>query len=185
MERNHNWVHPMIEIIELDAKKMEVLKEIANSNLLVAQMKAELMELEKGKEDFFAKRENEVLGRIHKLLNNSRILIDEANTNYTLVHNFYETLKGFSDYLKKAHAIFKESVAEFQEKSQVWQNAREQEISDLRKALKFDQDSLDRDKEFIKSKKAELEKEKKYIEEQQESLNKNRLELEKLWNQKK
>lgn len=156
-----------MEITELDKKKMEVVKELADMNVLLAKTQDELSELEKGKEDFIWKRENEVLGRIHKLLNNSRILLEETNANYTLVHSFYETLKGFSEHISKAHDNFLEMVESFNEKNELWEkglNEREEDLSRLSQEVNGDQVSINKQKDFIKGKEKELEKETKHIE---------------------
>ena len=43
----------MEQITELDKTKMDVLKEVAESNVLLGGMKAEMLKLESDKEKFF------------------------------------------------------------------------------------------------------------------------------------
>lgn len=173
-----------MEITELDNLKMRTLKEVADSNLLVSQIKAELLELESQKEQFFTKRDNEVLARIHKLLNHSRILLEETNTNYTQVHQFYETLKGFSEYLGRAQESFNKNVEDFTEKSFKWQETitqQESNISDLKKETQQDKESLEREKQFIAKKRKQLEIDIKHLESQQQAFETSYKSLQQLW----
>lgn len=175
MEHNHAG---FMETEELDKLKFQTLKEIADSNLLVAKMKAELADLEKDKETFFLKRENEVLGRIHKLLNGSRTILEETETNYKKVHQFYEVLREYSDYLSKSHDTFFEIVNDFNKKGEVWKkdiDKQTEEISEQKKSLKLQEESIEKEKKFIKDRMVELKKEEKHIESKQRQI-KNALE---------
>lgn len=178
----------MMQIEELDHKKMEVMKEISDINVLTAKSKAELIQLEKEKEVFLSRRDNEILVRIHKLLNNSRSILEETNSNYTLVHSFYETVKGFSEYISEIHKSLLVQIDDFSEKNELWQaeiNEREREISDISKQLYIERESMNREKEAIKNKRAELEKDTKHLESQQASFQTSYKELKKLWEKTK
>lgn len=165
-----------MEVQNIEKLKMDTLREVADSNMLVASMKAELVELEKEKGEFFRVRENEVLARIHKLLNHSRILLEETDKNYVHVHQFYEVLTVFAQQVTKAHEDFKKYVASFEEKSIEWNNQVEEQekvISQLRADLQREEKSLDSEREFIKSKKIELEKSQSNLESLWNNLKKN------------
>ena len=175
-------------IQELDAQKMKVMKEIADTNLLVAGMKAELLKLEEDKEKFFVLRDNEVLGRIHKLLNNSRVLLDETRDNYIFTHDFYETIKIYSEDVKEGYQVLQGIIAEFSEKAVTWQEEiknQETEIVEMKKDLQRDKESMDREKEFLQKKKKAVDDDRKRLESQQEALATSYKELKNLWNKLK
>lgn len=90
MEHNHTG---FMETQELEKQKMDVLREMAECNMLIGSLRAEIEKLKKDKEEFLLLRENEVAGRIHKLLNNSRILFQETESNYKTVQEFYSLLR--------------------------------------------------------------------------------------------
>lgn len=162
-----------MEITELDNQKMKVMEELASTQMLISGMKAEMMSLDSKKEEFFVYRENEVLARIHKLLNNSRTLLDEVKTNYEEVHNFYLLLKEFSDFLTGTNTGLTRLMDDFIQKSTEHNailNKREMEIEELRKDLEYDQAGLKRDKNFIEKEKKKIAEAKRHIESQQASL---------------
>lgn len=149
---------------------MQVLEEVANCNLLVAGMKAELLQLEKDKDAFFEKRDNEVNARIKRIIDSSDDLLNKVKTNYQEVHEFYENLKTYSEFLSKAHTDFTKIVSEFTEKSDLWRSEvakQEARVAEIGHEAQRDREGVARDKEFIKGKKKDLENEKKHIESQQ------------------
>lgn len=174
-----------MEAQELEKLQMDSLREIADSNYLVAGMKAELLKLEDRKKTFIAERDKEVLDRVRKLLADSQALLEETKSNYTLVHEFYNGLKVFSEFIKGAGENLTKGIAEFKTKSDEWENEvkkQEEIIFELRKDLRIDQQSLERDKEHLKKKTSELKKERDYLEKQQTEI---QLKLKDLWNKNK
>ena len=81
---------------ELDKQKMDVLREVSESSMLVMGLKAKLIELEEKKEEFFKEREKIAKNRILDLLGDSKTLLDQVHSNYQLTHEFCQTLKGFN-----------------------------------------------------------------------------------------
>lgn len=163
---------------------MDTLREVADSNVLVAQMKAELLELEKDKEDFIKHRENEVLAKIHKLLNSSRLLLDETTSNYLHVHQFYENLKSFSEYLSENHRNLKKIIEKFKENSKNWQDEitlQEEKIIEMKKDIVVDVGILDREKIFIENKKIQLDSDIKELGIQQKNFEKTYENIKTLW----
>lgn len=174
----------MQQITELEQKKMEVLEEVAKANVTLAEVRAEIKNLEEGKEKFYAFRENEVLGRIHKLLNESRILLDETNSNYTYVHAFYEEIERFSGILFEATEMFEKNVSDFTENSEKWNKEierQEKAIIKWHESLKRESEGIDRDKKFIAKKQEEMEKTRRHIESQQQTVKTSIEQLRKIW----
>ncbi len=152
-----------MDIQELDKIKMGVMNEIANGNLKVAGMKADLKKLLADKEDFFKLRENELLGRINTLFNDSKHLLDETKANYSLVHEYYVTLTQFSEWLKQGQLEFEEVVEDFKVQSVEVQrelDAKIEHVSRIRKIMADEKAGIEKDRAFINSQKQSLAKEK-------------------------
>jgi hypothetical protein len=162
-----------MEIKELEKTKMDVLKEVATSSVLVAGMKAEMLSLEKEKDDFFVKRKKEVVDRIKSILQDSRELLDETSSNYKLVHDFYTVLKSFSDTVLESHNKLKENIDDFNESVKLHNlemSKQEEELSHLKKMVKQDSESNEREKKHIKEMHKSLEKEKLKINDSREMI---------------
>ena len=160
-------------IQELDKEKIKVLEEIADINVKVLEAKGTLKQLEDDKEAFIQFRENEVSGRIHKLLNSSRILLSEVSQNYIAIHALYDTISASSDDLSKIYSDFKELVADFKEKSGLADEAiekQEKELQENKNLVKLQSESLDRDKKFIERKKKEIEDDRRKLEDERGTL---------------
>lgn len=163
----------MEQITTLDNQKMAVMQELSKTQMLIAGMKAEMLSLDASKENFFTLRENEVLGRIHKLLNSSRDWLEETKTNFQQVHEFYETVKTFADAVAGVQKEVSALVADFgKEAGEIKQklDAREADIAKLRKTLDIDQGAFKRDKKFFQEQKKELDQTRRLIASERASL---------------
>lgn len=159
-----------METQELDSMKMKTMKEMADANVLLASMKADLKQLNEDKENFFKLRESEVSERITGLLNSSQKLLEEAKLNYGLVHEFYETLKSFSAYLKEGQTQFQEVLLDFKNYSDAAEKdiqRRTEEVEQQRLLLKNERASLEKNKEFNRLQTIKIEKDKAMIKSRQ------------------
>lgn len=174
-----------MEIQELEKLKMDTLREVADSNLLIAGIKAELSKLEDRRKAFIVERDSEVLDRVHGLLVDSQALLEETKSNYSFVQEYYGQLKVFSEFIKKTHENLSKKITEFKNNTVELKNQltqQENTISDLRKDLKIDQQALGRDKEYLKKKTLELQKDREYLDNQQKEFE---LKTKDLWNHSK
>lgn len=102
-----------MDTTELDNTKMKVMKEVADANVLLANTKAEIAKLIGDKDNFFKLREDEVIGRIKKVLEASTELVNKTKSNYALVHEFVDTLKTFADFIKDGQTQLGEAIKSF------------------------------------------------------------------------
>lgn len=107
-----------METQELDNLKMKTMKEVADAQVLLSSMKAEMIKLKSDKDIFFKLREDEVLERIEQVLKDSENLVNQTTSNYQLVHEFVETLKSFADYLKDGQTQLGEVIEDFKKEAE-------------------------------------------------------------------
>lgn len=152
-----------MELNELDNEKMKTMREIAECNILIGEMKAEMSQLESQKNDFFKLRESEVVDRVNKALEDSQGLLDQVKSNYTLVHEFYEILQSFADYLKDGRSQLEEVIKHFQEDA-----AQIVQILEIREhAVKEKESDLSYMRRSVENVKAQIEIEQKKLNEDQ------------------
>lgn len=147
-------------------EKMKVLQEIAQINVLISQGKAELNALEDGKQEFFSKRDKELLDRIKQLLSESSDILDKTKSNYKEVHEFYVLMQSFSEFLHESHKNFSSMVNDFNRNHELYKkdiDHQYEELSRLRKEINLDIISLEKDKKFAIIKRKELEEEARLI----------------------
>lgn len=160
-------------ITQLDNKKMKVLEEMAQVNMIVSGMRAEMLKLEQDKKGFISQREKEVFDCIKEVLNESRSLLDETENNYILVHDFYESIKVFANFLSETHENLKNLMMDFDKKTEKDKKElakQQEEIGEIRKKLKVDNGILGRENAEITKKKQELENIQKKIESERATL---------------
>lgn len=169
---------------ELESGKIKVLKEIADINLLISEGKATLRSIEERQKKLIEDGEVEIQDKISKILVESSNILEKAKGNYAEVHEFYEIIKGFSDYIKKSYQDVNSLIVDFKEKTVLWKDEikkQESQISSIKTELEMDRLSVDRDKKYIKVVKEGMDKERKHIESQQATLETSYEELKKLW----
>lgn len=123
---------------ELDKLKMQTMNEIAESNVLIGNMKAELVKLEEDRENFFKLRSDELVERLEKALDDSHEIVDKTISNYTLVQEFYQILTSYSVFIKESQTQLEEDANEFNLSAQKVVdklNAREAQIDSDRKQI--------------------------------------------------
>ncbi len=130
---------------------MQAAKELADINVLVSQGKALLKKIQEDKDSFVESQKKEVIDVIHKLVEESKNLFEEAKSNYAGVHEFHETLMGFSKFLQDGQAEFKKMLADFAEAS----TAERKEIEEAREEVRKLRQQVEADaNENVREKKA-------------------------------
>lgn len=163
-----------MELTELDQEKMKVVKEIADCNVILSGMKAEILKLREEKEQFIVDRANELEIRLWKFLNDSKELVAETNRNYVTVHNFYVELKEFADEVKIQRQETKDLIQEAKNKMVDLENLmvrKATELSQIRKGINNDLRVIERERNFIKAQKEEMQKERIKINNQLAEIN--------------
>jgi chromosome segregation ATPase len=157
----------MMELtIELEKTKMDVMKEIADSNLILSGLRADIKKMEKDKDEFFQQRQDQLESRLYSFLRNSQSLVKETEENYIYVHNFYEELKKFAELVKEQRNEVKKQLDDLKDKTVDFTNSMNRNIEELSKI-----------RSGINSDFAAIEKEKKYIKQQQVEIAKDRADL--------
>ncbi len=162
-----------METQELDQMKMKAMQEVSEMNLMVAGMKAELAKLQGEKEDFLKDRENEVMGLVDQLLKDSQQMLEETKSNYSLIHEFYETLKSFSAYIKEGQNALEEVFQDFKltsEAVEIELIRKIKEVEQERKLLAIERTGIEKDKAYIKQQTAEIERQKALISSRQQQI---------------
>ena len=99
---------------EIDQEKMKTLKEVADANVKLSEMKADMANLESEKENFFKLREDELIGKLKKTLDESQDFVNQTLSNYKQVKEFNDELVSFSNFIKESQSQLKEFVDSFQ-----------------------------------------------------------------------
>lgn len=162
-----------METQELDSIKMKTMQEIANSNLLIDSMKAELIKLEEDKENFFKLREEEVMTNIKRVVNESQALLEHTKSNYDHVHEFYSVLTSFSDYLKDGQAQLGEAIEDFNREAKAIMKTLDERsalIAHERKQMDAEKSTLDGQRNQINGAQVQLQNDQRLLFDQQETL---------------
>lgn len=148
-----------MEITELEDIKMKVMKEIADSNVILSGLQADIRQLKADKEEFLQVREDQLMSRLSEYLQESKELVDKTEKNYIHVHNFYEELSQFATIIKEVNDKVTLQIKDFSDQCIIAENrikAQEMELSTLRNQLNQDLNGIKKDRAFIESQKQDL-----------------------------
>lgn len=163
-----------METTELDNQKMKVLKEIADSNMILSGLQAEIKKLENDKEAFFQLRKDELSGELARFYRDSKALVDDTEKNYVHVHNFYDELNKFAEVVKQQREDVQGLIVGLNKQSVDFENHLVREIeklSDLKARIKHDMDVVEQERNFVRSQREEMTKEKAVFAARQKELN--------------
>lgn len=169
-----------MDITEVDAQKMDSLKQLAETNLKVSESRVNLSKLQEEEETFIVDREKRTVERVNKVLADSKEIIEEANNNYTAVQELTSVAKDFASYLSEAFNSFRGVRDAHKENQDVWEKHvtdTEEKLSETRKILQIDRKILEIDKETLKKTRQELKKEKQKIDEEWEEVKREKVRL--------
>lgn len=157
----------------ISKEHMDALKALTDLNLKVSEARAELSEIENTKTEYIVEREKEAVERIEASLNASKDILRETRENYGLVSDFCNTMTGFADFLKEAHARFDEAVASFDESKVIFEaemSRQENEIAETKKIIATERVKIANDKKSIENSKKTLEKTARKLEDERGTL---------------
>lgn len=162
-----------METTELENSKMQVLKEIADSNVILSGIKAEIAQAKKDKDQFFQDRQDELNGLLARFLRDSKVMVDETEKNYTFVHNFYGELREFAKMVREQREEVQEMLVDLDKRSVDFANHLIREttkLSELEASIKQDRRVVEDDRTYIRVQKEQLTKEKAIFKTQQINL---------------
>lgn len=146
------------------------MKEIADSNVILSGLQADILKLETDKVRILKQRTDEIDVAINDFKRESKSLVDETENNYTHVHNFYEELKKFAAHVKVQRDEIEELLKDIEGSHVDFNNYIKREvskISELKTKMVSEFQSLEDEREFIKSQRKSMEKERIQMKTQQ------------------
>lgn len=146
---------------------------MADINIKISEGKAALAQLEKLKNSFFEEREVALIKKINKILEESGGILNQAKSNYTEVHALYLEVCECVDFINECYADIKKQVDDFNEKSTAQQETiirKEEELSELRKRLENDFESIKKDRQFVENQRTAMQGERRKLIDGQEAL---------------
>ncbi len=163
-----------METTELNSEKMKVLKEIADSNVILSGLQAEIHKLETDKEAFFQLRQDQLSSRLAEFMRDSKIMVDDTEKNYTHVHNFYEELKKFAELVNEQRDEVEAMLVDLNNKSVDFENHILREtarMSELQTRINQDYRAIEQEQNFIRGQREAMTKEKAVFAAKQKELN--------------
>ncbi len=162
-----------MELHQLEQTKMQIMSELANTNLKISEAKNVIFKLQEEETEYLIEREKKALGKIQNVLQESRNLIEETHQNYAQVEEFCQTLVGFSDFLNESHDKMSLMLETFKKKNELWdENVKIQyeEIARQRKIVEQDTKAIESREQRIEEARLNLVKEREQIESRQQAL---------------
>lgn len=150
-----------MEIIEVEQKKMDALRALADINMRISSTRAELATLDLNKEEYFSKREKEIVDRIAKLVQESREALKEAGVNFDELHAFAKQIFAFSDQITEFHGKLLEINDLLGKKASQFEKYvanQEDKFEEVRKGLKIDLLQLKSSQEALNVREKEVHK---------------------------
>lgn len=149
----------IMEIIEVEQKKMEALRVLSDIQMRISKAREDLSNIDKEKDQYFADRETEVVEKIKTLLSDSQQILIEAGVNFDEVHLFAESVINFSDLVTKFHdrlikiqELLEEKASEFTKVIEVEQKKAEA----IKRELKIDRTQIENDRKALILREKEL-----------------------------
>jgi len=162
-----------MNVQELQQEKIEILRELANTNIQISNAKNTLFKLQEDKTAYLEEREKETLQQIDQLVQESGDIIVQVQKNYDEIHQFCNTISEYSDFLLEAQDKFQSMLETFQARNEVWdENVKRQyqELAVLRKEVEQDQKDIEIRENRIQKKTKDLENQRLQIESKQATL---------------
>lgn len=177
-----------MNIETLEANKMEAIRELSKISSEVANGKAELSKMKVELQEFLDKREQLEKDRIKKLFEESKELVDSINTNFDIIHNYYNEVRSYSTFLGEFHESLLNIMEEMNKDSNAFMELvkkEESRVALLKKESEIVLNDIETERKQIKKDKELIKKEHARIDSRQSLLAQSYKELKKLWNQTK
>jgi len=150
----------IMEIIEIEQKKMDALRVLSETNLEMSKAKALLLELQKNERAYFNDRENRVSVTIQKLMDDSSDVIRSATATYDEIMALSKEISAFVDILVDANTQFDTIISDFERKKEEWDT----EVKEKDKQVEENNRKIESIQTIIKNDKVSISKELKKLE---------------------
>lgn len=158
---------------ELSKEAMDSVNLLAQTNVKIGIAKGALIKLEQEETAYLEEREKKAVGRIQKLFDDSKELLEGIKSNYQEVKQLLRDASSLSDFLVKAYEQFKALVNEFNERDAAWQAQvaqKEEEFGKIRQQIDNDKVRIKNDRDGIQKAKASLVVERRKIDDDRQTL---------------
>jgi len=158
---------------ELEPQKMQMLKEMADTNVRISDAKNLLFKLQEDETVYLEAREKKAMVKINKVFEDSKDLLDKTYKNYEEIHQFCQKVNEYADFLSETHTKFQKILEVFEKKNELWEknvkNTNE-EIAKQRKIIEQDSKAIKIREERIDEENEKIKKEREHLESQQVAL---------------
>ncbi len=149
----------IMEIIEVEQKKMDALRVLSDVNMKISQAREELSTVDSKKDQYFEEREKEAIERISSLLKESQYILKEAGVNFDEIHLFAQSINSFAgtvtsfyERLLEIEDLFKERAKEFNQIIGV----EEEKAKEIKNQIKIDRIQIEGDRRVLVEREKEL-----------------------------
>ena len=147
-------------------EEMEALESLAKTNLKVSEAKVILANIKEEEDVYTKEREERVLKKIDKILEESNHILEDAYKNYNDIHNLSKDSSEFVSFLTEAHDSLSEMLEVFESKTDAWEanvKIREDKIEEIKKKILVDRIQIKNDQDSIDARNKEIANERRKI----------------------
>ncbi len=143
----------------LSKEKMDAMRALADTNMEIGVAKNTLIKLQEQETSYLEEREKKVMIRIQKILDDSKDLLAEAQSNYSQIRELHGTVSSFTEFLKEAYQAFLGLLKDFRERNDAWDNKVseiETGFENLKRQINTDKVRIKNDTETLERAKAQM-----------------------------
>ncbi len=143
----------------LPKEHMDAMRALADTNMQIGIAKNTLIKLQEQETSYLEERERKVLARIQKILDDSKDLLAEAQSNYSQIRELHGTVSSFTEFLKGAYEAFLGLLKDFRERNDAWDNKVseiETGFENIKRQINTDKVRIKNDTEALERAKAKM-----------------------------
>lgn len=151
----------IMEIIEIEQKKMEAIKTLSDLSMKISKAQESLIKIEGEKDSYFAVREKELAEKLSTLLQDSQGILNQTYSNYEEIQAFCSKVEGFALVVSKLLEDLTQAQDLFEEREEEFKNVlkiEEERISAIKNELKIKEIHLENEKVGLIHREKELTK---------------------------
>lgn len=153
-----------MEIHDVEQKKMDILKELAEATQKVGEARADFAEVKENEDNFYRFREEQALQRVANVLSESSEIITKIDENRDFITKITGIVFGLIEFLHNSYSEFESFVALFREHQTAWERhvkEVEDKLTDTKKGQDLLANKLKNKEKSLSDLSAKLEKERK------------------------
>lgn len=162
-----------MEIHDVEEKKMQILKELAEATQKVGEARADFAEVKENEDNFYRFREQQALQRVANVLSESSEIITKIDENRDFITKITGMVFGLIDFLHDSYSEFESFVALFREHQKAWERHVEKvenTLADTKKGQDLLATKLKNKEKMLSDLSARLEQERKKNRDDRETL---------------